>query len=66
MGMTDRNNGSTNSRAASRCRGREYRMVSADRGRENIWASSNHTGALKKTTQMEGRCWGGVNNVRHI
>ena len=34
MGGRDRNNGSTNSRATSRPGGGEYRMVSADGGRE--------------------------------
>ena len=33
-------------------------MVSADGGRENVWASSYYTGVLKKTTQMAGGCWG--------
>ena len=46
MGRRDRNNGTTNSRSSARCRGREYRMVSADGGRENVWAISNHTGVL--------------------
>ena len=34
-------------------------MVSTDRGRENVWASSDYTGVLEKTTQMTGICWGG-------
>ena len=41
--------------------GGEYRMVS-----ENVWASINHTGVLLEITQTAGRCWGGVNRVRHV
>ena len=66
MGRRDRNNGITNSMAAARCRGGDYRMVSTDGGRENVWASSNHTVVLLKTTQMAGKCLGGVNRVRHV
>ena len=46
MGRRDRKNGSTNSRASSRCRGGGYMMVSADGGRENVWDSSDHTGVI--------------------
>ena len=46
MGRRDRNNGSTNSRSVARCRWGEYRMASADRGRENVWASTDHTRVL--------------------
>ena len=45
MGSRDRNNDSTNIRAEARCRRGEYRMVSADVGREKFW-DSNHTGFL--------------------
>ena len=62
----DRNNDSTKIREEARCGEGEYRMVSADGGRENVWASSNYTGVLKKTTQMAGRCWGGVKKVRYV
>ena len=43
----DRDNGSTNSRAEARCGEGEYGTVSADGGRENVWASSDNTGVLK-------------------
>ena len=66
MGMRDRNNGSTNSRVTARCRRLEYRMFSSDRGRKNVWSSSNHTEVLSKITQMAGRYWGGVNKVRYV
>ena len=46
MRRRDRNNGSNNSRAAERFRGGEYRMVSTDGSRENVWVSSHHTGVL--------------------
>ena len=46
--------------------GRECRMVSSDEGHENVWASSNYTGVLNKTTQIAGRCWGGVDKLRHV
>ena len=67
MGRRDRNNGITNIRASSRCAGGgEYRMLSADGGRKCFWASSDYTGALKKTTQMAGRSSGGVNKLRQV
>ena len=53
MGRRDRNNGSTKSRAAARCRSRESRMVSVDRGRENVWSISNHTGVLEKLPKWQ-------------
>ena len=34
-------------------------MVRADRGRENIWASSDNAGVFEKTTEMAGGCRGG-------
>ena len=46
-GRRDRYNVSTNSRAAERCREGEYGMVSADGGRENVWASSDNAGVLE-------------------
>ena len=45
-GRRDRNNGSTNSRASARYGEGEYGMVSSDRGRENVWDSSDNTGVL--------------------
>ena len=44
----DRNNGSTNSRAAARCGEGKYRMVSAGGGCENVWVSNNYIGVLEK------------------
>ena len=46
MGRMDSNNGRTNSRTTVMRREGGYRMVSADGGRENVWASSDHTGVL--------------------
>ena len=66
MGRRDRNNGGTNSRASERCKGGEYRTVGADGGRENVWASSDYTGVLKKTSKTKVRCWGGFEKVRHV
>ena len=65
-GRRDRNNGSTDIRAASRCGEEKYGMVSADGGRENVWDSSDNTGVLEKTSKIAGRCWGGVEKVRHV
>ena len=66
MGKRDMNNGSTNIKAAARCGGGEYRMVSANGGRQNVWASRNYTGVLKKTYKMAGICWEGFDKVRHV
>ena len=52
-GRRDRNNGSTDSRAAARYGEGKYRMVSADGGRENVWASSDYTGVLKKLLKCQ-------------
>ena len=65
MGRRDRKNVITNIKEAARCGGGGFRMVSADGGREDVWASSNYTGVFEKTTQMTVRCWGGVDKVRH-
>ena len=43
----DRKNGSTNIRASARCEEGKYRMVSADGGRGNVWASSDYTRVLE-------------------
>ena len=48
IGRRDRKNGSTNIRAAARCREGKYRMVSANKGHENFWAGSDYTGVLEK------------------
>ena len=65
-GRRDRNNRSTGNRAAGRCGEGEYMIVNTDGGRENVWDSSDDTGALKKTSKIAGRCWEGVNKVRHL
>ena len=41
-------------------------MIRADGGRENVLASSDNAGVLKKTTEMAGVCQGGVKKVRHV
>ena len=41
-------------------------IVNTDGGRENVWDSSDDTGAIKKTSKIAGRCWEGVNKVRHL
>ena len=50
MGRRDMNNGNTNSRGEQGAGGVGYRMVSADRGHENVWASSDYTGVLGRTS----------------
>ena len=65
-GRRDRNNGSTNIRAAARCGEGKCRMVSADGGREKFRSSSDYTGVLKKAYKMAGRCWGVVDKVCHV
>ena len=49
----DRNNDSTKIREEARCGEGEYRMVSADGGRENVWASSNYTGVFEKLLKWQ-------------
>ena len=61
-GRRDRNNGSTNSRAAARCGKGKYRMVSADGGRENVWAISNYTGFLEKLLKWQADVGGESTN----
>ena len=51
--MRDRNNGSTQSREAARCEEGKYKMVSADGGRENVWARSNNTRVLEKLLKWQ-------------
>ena len=65
-GRRDMNNNSTDIRAAQRCRKGRYRMVSANKGCENVWAGSYYTGVIKKTYKIAGRCWGGVDKVRRV
>ena len=64
--MSYRESGSTDIRAAEICGEGEYGMVRADRGRKNIWDSSDNAGFFGKTTEMAGGCLGGVDKVRHI
>ena len=42
--------------------GGEYRMVSADKGRVNVWASSNYTGFLKKLLKWQADVGGESKN----
>ena len=64
--MSDRDSGSTDSRSEAIFGEGEYGMVHAEESHENIWASSNNTGVLEKTTEMAGGCRGGVDEVRHV
>ena len=57
--------GSTGSRAAAMYREGEYGMVCADRGRRNIWDSSNNAGFFL-ILKWQAYVGGGIDKVRHV